>query len=52
MTDEEKNRIAMILVQALRTIASCKKDYGKEVADIEECRAIAREALVATGCLK
>lgn len=45
------SEIAQPMVEALRTIASGKKDYGESVAntDYSECRQIAREALRRVG---
>lgn len=41
-----------IMVDALRTIASGKKDYGNSLSDTDyaECRKIAKNALRKIGC--
>jgi hypothetical protein len=49
--DAETLRKGQIITDALRTIASGKKDYGENVADMLECREIAMGALGKAGCL-
>lgn len=38
------------MLKTLRTIASGKKDYGNDVADLTECREIAKKTLREIGC--
>lgn len=51
--DAETLRKGQIMVNALHTIASGKKDYGFSVIDTDyaECRKIAKDALREVGCL-